>query len=106
MCATIINYYFLNNNKNEENDTSELEEESESEINELKLELENTRKQLEKNNIEIENLENEMKIIREACVNLFCKMSIPKKFKEEIRQILKIFGCNDNEIIFIVDKKK
>ena len=93
-------------NKNEENNASGLGEESESEINELKVELENARQQIERNNIDIENLENEMKIIREACVNLFCKMTIPKKFKGEIKQILKIFGCNDAEIIFIVDKKK
>ena len=72
----------------------------------MKLELDNARQQIERYNNEIENLENEMKIIREACVNLFCKMTIPKKFKDEIKQILKIFGCNDAEIIFIVDKKK
>ena len=44
-------------------------------------------------------------MLREASSNLLIKMNIPKKFKEEIKEILKLFEFTESEILFIVDKK-
>ena len=80
--------------------------ETDTEMSELRNELENAKIQLNKMTIECKNLENKIKIIKESFSNLLIKMNIPKKFKEEIKEILKLFDFTEGEILFIVDKKK
>ena len=91
-----------NDNENESVDYSE----TDTEMSELRNELENARIQLNKMTIECKNLENKIKILKESCSNLLIKMNIPKKFKEEMKEILKLFDFTEGEILFIVDKKK
>ena len=47
-----------------------------------------------------------MKMLKETFSSLLIKMAIPKKYKEEIKEILKLFDFTEGEILFIVDKKK
>lgn len=91
-----------NDNENESEDYSE----TDTEISELKNELETARIELNQLSNECKNLENKIKILREASSNLLIKMNIPNKYKEEIKTILKLFEFTDSEIVFIVDKKK
>ena len=90
-----------NDNENESEDYSE----TDTEISELKNELETARIELNQLSNECKNLENKIKILREASSNLLIKMNIPNKYKEEIKAILKLFEFTDSEIVFIVDKK-
>ena len=80
--------------------------ETDTEMSELRNELENAKIQLNKLTIECKNLENKIKILKESSSNLLIKMNIPKKYKEEIKEILKLFDFTEGEILFIVDKKK
>ena len=91
-----------NDNENESEDFSE----SDTEISELKSELESAKIELNQMTNECKNLENKIKILREASSNLLIKMNIPNKYKEEIKKLLKLFEFTDSEIVFIVDKKK
>ncbi len=75
-------------------------------MSELKNELENAKIELNRLANECKNLENKIKILKETISNLFIQMSIPKKHKEEIKEILKLFEFTETEILFIVDKKK
>ena len=105
-----------NNNINEMNNIESVEEENEdesenysetdTELSELKSELENIKIENNKLINEYKNLENKMKILKESFSNLLIKMTVPKKHKEEIKEILKLFEFTENEILFIVDKKK
>jgi hypothetical protein len=52
-------------------------------------------------------LEMKLKILKEACQNILQRLTIPKKDKEEIKQILKLFDFSEEEILNIIgDKKK
>ena len=52
-------------------------------------------------------LEMKLKIMKEACKNILMRLSIPKKDKEEIKQILKLFEFSEEETLIIIgDKKK
>ena len=97
----------IEDNKNDDNENeSENYSETDTEISELKNELESTKMELIRLSNECKNLENKIKILRESFSNLLIKMNIPKKFKEEIKEILKLFEFTESEILFIVDKKK
>ena len=100
---TLINN--IESNEDNENESEDFSE-TDTEISELKNELENARIELNQLSNECKNLENKFKILREASSNLLIKMNIPNKYKEEIKKILKLFEFTDNEIVFIVDKKK
>jgi hypothetical protein len=98
------------NNTDKEDDDNENESEnysdSDTEVSELRNELENAKIDLNRLSNECKILENKIKILKETCSNLLIKMNIPKKFKEEIKEILKLFEFTESEILFIVDKKK
>ena len=48
-----------------------------------------------------------LKILKDACKNILQRLTIPKKEKEEIKQILKLFDFTEEETLIIVgDKKK
>ena len=51
-------------------------------------------------------LEMKLKILKEACKNILMKLTIPKKNKDEIKQILKLFEFSDMEISSIIRDKK
>ena len=51
-------------------------------------------------------LEMKLKILKEGCKNILMKLTIPKKNKEEIKQILKLFEYSDIEISSIIGDKK
>ena len=62
--------------------------------------------ELENYKMKYNELETKLKILKEACKNILIKLTIPKKEKEEIKQILKLFEFNDDEILLIIDKKR
>ena len=47
-----------------------------------------------------------LKVLKEACKNILIRLTIPKKDKEEIKQILKIFEYSDEETLIIIGDKK
>ena len=100
----------INNTDKEDDNDNENESEnysdSDTEVSELRNELENAKIDLNRLSNECKILENKIKILKETCSNLLIKMNIPKKFKEEIKEILKLFEFTESEILFIVDKKK
>ena len=51
-------------------------------------------------------LEMKLKILKEACKNILIRLTIPKKDREEIKQILKIFEFTDEETAIIIGEKK
>ena len=54
-----------------------------------------------------DELEMKLKIMKEACKNILIRLTIPKKDKEEIKQILKLFEFSDEETLIIIgDKRK
>ena len=64
-----------------------------------------------KNQIQIykkfmKELESKMAAIKESCKNFFSKIILSKIEKEEVKQILKLFEFNNNEINYIVNKKR
>ena len=105
------------NNKNNENkkvdeneeDEEEVEdeeyEESESMINDLRRELEKTKIELDRVNNEYNDLSNKFDLLKENLSNLLLKMKIPKKYRNDLTEILKIFEFTDKEILFILNKK-
>ena len=108
------------NNKNNENkkvDENEEEEEeiegeeeeeyeeSESMVNDLRRELEKTKIELDRINNEYNDLSNKFDLLKENLSNLLLKMKIPKKYRNDLTQILKIFEFTDKEILFILNKK-
>ena len=56
--------------------------------------------------IKYNELVTKLKLLKEACKNILIKVSIPKKEKEEIKQMLKLCEFNDEEILLIIDKKR
>ena len=54
----------------------------------------------------IKDLEAKLEKLKEMCKNFFSKIGLSKLEKEEAKQILKIFNFNDNEISFIINKKR
>ena len=52
-------------------------------------------------------LEMKLKILKDACKNILIRLTIPKKDREEIKQILKLFEFSEEETLIIIgDKKK
>ena len=96
--------------KDAHNEEDELEDEEEEESdglnNDLIEELENTKIELDKITNEYNFLANKFNILRENFCNLLIKMKISKKYKNDIIQILKLLEFSENEILFIVDRKK
>ena len=52
------------------------------------------------------DLETKLDALKESCKNLFSKLNLSKLEKEEAKQILKLFEFNDNEINFIINRKR
>ena len=102
---TQTNDFKLEGGEDNENESEEYSE-TDSEISELKNELENSKIEINRLKNVCKNLENKIKVLREASSNLLIKINIPKKYKEEIKEILKLFDFTESEILFIVDKKK
>ena len=102
----IINNKTTENENEEENEEEEEDNESQSLFGELRDELENTKIELDRVINECEILKKKFIVLKERFSNLLIKMKIPKKHKDELSNILKILGFSDNEILFIVDKKK
>ena len=102
---THTNDFKLECGEDNENESEEYRE-THSEISELKNELENSKIEINRLKNVCKNLENKIKVLREASSNLLIKINIPKKYKEEIKEILKLFDFTESEILFIVDKKK
>jgi hypothetical protein len=51
-------------------------------------------------------LEMKLKVLRDACKNILIRLNIPKKDREEIKQILKIFEFTEEETLIILGEKK
>ena len=93
------------NEEDEEEEVEEEYEESESMINDLRRELEKTKIELDRVNNEYNDLSNKFDLLKENLSNLLLKMKIPKKYRNDLTQILKIFEFTDKEILFILNKK-
>ena len=102
----IINNKITENENEEENEEEEEDDESQSLVGELRDELENTKIELDRVINECEIWKKQFIVLKERLSNVLIKMKIPKKHKDELSDILKILGFSDNEILFIVDKKK
>ena len=97
----------IKENEEEENENEgEESEETESVLNELRYELENTKIKLDSITNEYKALENKFNILKENFSTFLIKMKIPKKNKNELTEILKLLDFTENEILFIIDKKK
>ena len=103
-----INTENIKEKENEEEDKEEDEEseESESVLSELRYELENTKIELDRVINAYNELNNKFDLLKENISNLFIRMKIPKKYKADITEILKLLEFSNNEILFIIDKKK
>ena len=102
----IINNKITENENEEENEEEEEDDESQSLVGGLRDELENTKIELDRVINECEIWKKQFIVLKERLSNVLIKMKIPKKHKDELSDILKILGFSDNEILFIVDKKK
>lgn len=51
-------------------------------------------------------LEMKLKILKDACKNILIRLTIPKKDREEIKQILKLFEFSEEETLIIIGEKK
>ena len=51
-------------------------------------------------------LEMKIKILKDQCKNILMKLTIPKKYKEEIKQSLKLFDFSEEETLIIIGDKK
>ena len=97
----------IKENEEEENENEgEESEETESVLNELRYELENTKIKLDSITNEYKALENKFNILKENFSSFLIKMKVPKKNKTELTEILKLLDFTENEILFIIDKKK
>ena len=72
----------------------------------MRYELENTKIKLDSITNEYKALENKFNILKENFSTFLIKMKIPKKNKNELTEILKLLDFTENEILFIIDKKK
>ena len=45
-------------------------------------------------------------VLKEGIKNILMKLSIPKKAKDEIKQILKLFEFSNDETLFLLGEKK
>ena len=66
----------------------------------------NQKEEIDNYKIKNKNLEKKLEICKEACKNILTKLKIPKKEKEEIKQILKYFDFTEEETLAIIDDKK
>ena len=96
------------NIKEKENEEEEDEEEEgdEEDGEELRYELENTKIELDRITNAYKDLENRFNSLKDSFSNLLIRMKIPKKYKADMTEILKLLEFSDNEILFIIDKKK
>ena len=92
--------------ENEEEGDEEDGEESDSVSSELRYELENTKIELDRITNAYKDLENRFNSLKDSFSNLLIRMKIPKKYKADMTEILKLLEFSDNEILFIIDKKK
>ena len=84
-------------NSNEENEESNDNDYSNYDINQIVKELNETKKQYKQ-------IQNTLLNIKDALKKFFNKIIIPGK-EEEIKNVLKISGFKDNEIINIIHRK-
>ena len=69
-------------------------------------ELEATKNQLNLVKQVLKELEKKFETIKQICENLFSKLTLKKKEKEEFKILLKIMDFTDEKISLIIDKKK
>ena len=108
-----MNKINIKEKENEEEEEGEEEEgdeedgeESDSVSSELRYELENTKIELDRITNAYKDLENRFNSLKDSFSNLLIRMKIPKKYKADMTEILKLLEFSDNEILFIIDKKK
>ena len=107
-----MNKINIKEKENEEEEDEEEEgdeedgEESDSVSSELRYELENTKIELDRITNAYKDLENRFNSLKDSFSNLLIRMKIPKKYKADMTEILKLLEFSDNEILFIIDKKK
>ena len=70
------------------------------------IELDATKNQLNVIKKILKELEKKFETIKQICENLFTKMNLKKKEKEEFKILLKIMDFSDEKISLIIDKKK
>ena len=90
----------------DEGEEEEDDEKSESVLSELRNELENTKIELDRITNKYKDLENKFYLLKENVSNLLIKMKVPKKYKADMTEILKLLEFTNNEILFIINKKR
>ena len=72
----------------------------------IEEELKATKNQIQIYKKILKDLESKISALKESCKNFFSKVILSKIEKEEVKQILKMFEFNNNEINLIVNKKR
>jgi len=72
----------------------------------IQIELDATKNQLTVIKQIFKELEKKFETVKQICENLFSKISLKKKEKEEFKILLKVMDFTDEKISLIIDKKK
>ena len=72
----------------------------------LYIELEATKNQLKVVKEIFKELEKKFNTVKKLCENLFSRITLKKKEKEEFKILLKVMDFSDEQIALIIDKKK
>ena len=72
----------------------------------IQIELDATKNQLAVIKQIFKELEKKFETVKQICENLFSKISLKKKEKEEFKILLKVMDFTDEKISLIIDKKK
>ena len=72
----------------------------------LYIELEATKNQLKVVKEIFKELEKKFDTVKKLCENLFSRITLKKKEKEEFKILLKVMDFSDEQIALIIDKKK
>ena len=72
----------------------------------IQIELDATKNQLTYIKQIFKELEKKFETVKQICENLFSKISLKKKEKEEFKILLKVMDFTDEKISLIIDKKK
>ena len=75
-------------------------------LNNKNVKNNNPKEENENYKIKYKNLEKKLEMIKEVCKNILMKLKIPKKEKEETKQLLQYFDFTEEEILVIIGDKK
>ena len=72
----------------------------------ITIELEATKNQLKVVKEIFKEMEKKFETVKKICENLFSRITLKKKEKEEFKILLKVMDFTDEQIALIIDKRK